>query len=70
MNLRGRHCTIKRRKVNISRPDSFYALIKILQTVGRIGLLHSEISEIDLNTVIISGAELAAGDTLIVLHRD
>ena len=46
------------------------ALNNILQTVGNIGLLHPEISEIDLNPVIISGSEPVVVDALIVLQQD
>jgi acyl-CoA synthetase (NDP forming) len=43
-------------------------LSKIIQTVGNIALLHPEIAEIDLNPIIISGANPVVADALIVLE--
>jgi hypothetical protein len=43
-------------------------LSQIIQTVGNISLLHPEIAEIDLNPIIISGAEPVVADALIVLE--
>ena len=43
-------------------------LSDILQTIGNIALLHPEISEIDLNPIVISGAEPVVVDTLIILR--
>lgn len=43
------------------------ALAAILQGVGFIALLHPEISEIDLNPVIITGSRPVAADALFVL---
>ena len=43
-------------------------LSKIIQTVGNIALLHPEIAEIDLNPIIINGAEPVVADALIVLE--
>jgi len=42
-------------------------LSQIIQTVGNISLLHPEIAEIDLNPIIISGANPVVADALIVL---
>ena len=42
-------------------------LSQIIQTVGNISILHPEIAEIDLNPIIISGAEPIVADALIVL---
>ena len=43
------------------------ALGEILRAVGNIALLHPQIAEIDLNPIIISGAEPVVVDALIVL---
>ena len=43
-------------------------LIKIIRTVGDISLLHPEIAEIDLNPIIVSGANPVVADALIVLN--
>lgn len=43
-------------------------LSQILQAVGNIALLHPEIAEIDLNPIIINGAEPVVADALIVLE--
>ena len=45
-------------------------LSKIIQTVGNIALLHPEIAEIDLNPIIISGANPVVADALIVLKSN
>jgi acetate---CoA ligase (ADP-forming) len=42
-------------------------LSKIIQAVGNIALLHPEIAEIDLNPIIISGANPVVADALIAL---
>jgi acyl-CoA synthetase (NDP forming) len=42
-------------------------LAKIIQAVGNIALLHPEIAEVDLNPIIISGANPVVADALIVL---
>ena len=42
-------------------------LRKIIRAVGDISLLHPEIAEIDLNPIIISGANPVVADALIVL---
>jgi succinyl-CoA synthetase beta subunit len=42
-------------------------LSQIIQAVGNVSLLHPEIAEIDLNPIIISGAEPVVADALIVL---
>jgi hypothetical protein len=42
-------------------------LTKIIRAVGDIALLHSEIAEIDLNPIIISGDRPVVADALIVL---
>jgi len=42
-------------------------LTKILQAVGNISLLHPEIAEIDLNPIIIQGANPVVADALVVL---
>lgn len=42
-------------------------LVSILQTLGNIAVLHDEIAEIDLNPVILSGAEPIVADALFVL---
>ncbi len=44
-------------------------LSRIIQTVGNIALLHPEIAEIDLNPIIIDGAEPVVADALIVLEE-
>lgn len=51
-------------KVNIEK------LSYIIQAVGNIALLHPEIAEIDLNPIIISGAEPVVADALIVLEKN
>lgn len=43
-------------------------LSRIIQAVGNVALLHPEIAEIDLNPIIISGAEPVVADALIVLE--
>jgi len=43
-------------------------LSKIIQEVGNIALLHPEIAEIDLNPIIIHGAEPVVADALMVLE--
>ena len=43
------------------------ALALILQAVGTIALLHPEIAEIDINPVMIRGADPVAADALMVL---
>ncbi len=43
-------------------------LSKIIQAVGNIALLHPEIAEIDLNPIIISGANPVVADALIMLE--
>jgi acetyltransferase len=43
-------------------------LSQILQTVGNVSILHPEIAEIDLNPIIINGAEPVIADALIVLE--
>jgi len=43
-------------------------LSKIIQAVGNIALLHPEIAEIDLNPIIIHGAEPVIADALMVLE--
>lgn len=45
-------------------------LASILQTVGNLGLLHPEIEEVDLNPVIISGADPVVVDALVVLNEN
>jgi acetyltransferase len=45
-------------------------LNKIIQAVGNISLLHPEIAEIDLNPIIVSGANPVVADALIVLKED
>ena len=42
-------------------------LIRIIRAVGDISLLHPEIAEIDLNPIIVSGANPVVADALIVL---
>ena len=44
-------------------------LSRIIQTLGNIALLHPEIAEIDLNPIIISGANPVVADALIVLEN-
>lgn len=44
-------------------------LSKIIQAVGNIALLHPEIAEIDLNPIIIHGAEPVVADALMVLEN-
>lgn len=43
-------------------------LSRILQAVGNIALLHPEIAEIDLNPIIMNGAEPVVADALMVLE--
>lgn len=43
-------------------------LSRIIQTLGNIALLHPQIAEIDLNPIIINGAEPVVADALIVLE--
>ncbi len=43
------------------------ALGSILQTIGNIAILHKEIAEIDLNPIILFGAEPIVADALFVL---
>ncbi|MGP8154160.1 MAG: acetate--CoA ligase family protein [Smithella sp.] len=43
-------------------------LSSIIRTVGNISLLHPEIAEIDLNPIIIIGADPVVADALIVLE--
>jgi len=45
-------------------------LTKIIRTVGDISLLHPEIAEIDLNPIIVSGANPVVADALIVLKAE
>jgi len=42
-------------------------LSRIIQALGNIALLHPQIAEIDLNPIIIDGAEPVVADALIVL---
>jgi hypothetical protein len=51
-------------------PVQIDALTGILQAVGNISLLHSEIAEIDLNPIIISGDHPVVADALIVLQPE
>ncbi len=44
-------------------------LSRMIQAVGNIALLHPEIAEIDLNPIIISGADPVVADALIVLEE-
>jgi acetyltransferase len=48
-------------------PVKLDKLRNIIRAVGNIALLHPEIAEIDLNPIIISGAEPVVADALIVL---
>ena len=43
-------------------------LSKIIRAVGNIAILHPEIAEIDLNPIIVSGANPVVADALIVLN--
>ena len=45
------------------------ALAAILQTVGNMAVLHPEITEIDLNPIILSGANPVVADALFVLAK-
>jgi hypothetical protein len=45
-------------------------LSQIIRAVGNVSLLHPEIAEIDLNPIIISGAEPVVADALIVLESN
>ena len=45
-------------------------LAEILITIGRIGVEHELIKEIDINPVIISGGKPIAADALVVLEED
>jgi acetyltransferase len=51
-------------------PVKIEKLIKIIRAVGNIALLHPEISEIDLNPIIISGTMPIVADALIVLESN
>ena len=44
-------------------------LSRIIQALGNIALLHPQIAEIDLNPIIIDGAEPVVADALIVLEE-
>jgi acetate---CoA ligase (ADP-forming) subunit beta len=44
------------------------ALAGMLLALGRLGLDHEEIAEIDLNPVILAGAQPVVADALIVLR--
>ncbi len=50
-------------------PVSTDALVGLLQTLGHIALLHPEISEIDLNPIIISAGQPVVADALIGLQK-
>jgi len=43
------------------------ALAKIIQAVGRMALDHPEIAEIDVNPVLVQGAQPIAADALVIL---
>lgn len=45
-------------------------LIRIIRAVGDISILHPEIAEIDLNPIIINGANPVVADALIVLKTE
>ena len=45
-------------------------LAEILITIGRIGVEHEIIKEIDINPVIISGGKPIAADALVVIEED
>ena len=45
-------------------------LSQIIQALGNVALLHPEISEIDLNPIIVSGADPVVADALIVLGEE
>jgi succinyl-CoA synthetase beta subunit len=44
------------------------SLVEMLITVGRIGLEHEIIKEIDINPIIISGRQPVAADALVILE--
>jgi acyl-CoA synthetase (NDP forming) len=46
------------------------ALAGVLQAVGFIALLHPELIEIDLNPIIIAGAEPVIADALLILSKN
>jgi len=46
------------------------ALAAILQAVGCVSLLHPQITEIDLNPIVISGTDPVVVDALIVLNKN
>ncbi|MDI6777361.1 MAG: acetate--CoA ligase family protein [Syntrophales bacterium] len=48
-------------------PVDCTSLVKLLQNIGIISILHPEIAEIDLNPVIIHGAKPVVADALFVL---
>ena len=48
-------------------PVKIDKLCKIIRAVGNISILHPDISEIDLNPIIISGANPVVADALIML---
>jgi acetyltransferase len=51
-------------------PVKIDKLCKIIRAVGNISILHPDISEIDLNPIIISGANPVVADALIVLKSN
>lgn len=48
-------------------PADLDTLARVIRAIGDIALLHPEIAEIDLNPVIISGAQPVVADALVVL---
>ena len=49
-------------------PVDVASLINILQGIGHIAMLHPNISEIDLNPIIIVGSKPLIADALFVLQ--
>jgi acetyltransferase len=50
-------------------PVDIPSLAKVLQSIGMISILHPEVAEIDLNPVIIHGAEPVVADAMFVLQQ-
>lgn len=46
------------------------ALAKIIQAIGQMAIDHPEIAEIDVNPVLVSGAQPIAADALVILSPD
>ena len=51
-------------------PVDTAALAKIIQAIGQMALDHPEIAEIDVNPILVSGAQPIAADAFIILSPD